>query len=158
MPDQLTELTANIVAAYVESNKVAPSEITGIIQLVHRALSGTDAPPEIEQSEVRKPTPAQIRKSITPDALISFEDGKPYKMLKRRLATLGLTPDQYRAKWGLPRDYPMTAAAYSEMRSAFAKSIGLGAGKAGRPKKTAGPGASVPLAKRGAGKAAKLSG
>ena len=77
---------------------------------------------------VTKATPAQIRKSITPEALISFEDGKPYKTLKRHLTTHGMTVAEYKAKWGLPNDYPTTAPAYSEARSAMAKALGLGQG------------------------------
>ena len=72
------------------------------------------------------PSSAAIRKSITPDALISFEDGKGYKSLKRTLSIRGLTPDQYRAKWGLPSDYPMVSPNYSAQRSALAHKIGLG--------------------------------
>jgi predicted transcriptional regulator len=75
---------------------------------------------------VEKPTPAQIRKSITPEALISFIDGKPYKTLKRHLTGNGMTIEEYRERYGLPRDYPSTAASYSEMRAALAKSFGLG--------------------------------
>jgi predicted transcriptional regulator len=71
-------------------------------------------------------TPAQIRKSIRPDVLVSFEDGKPYRTLKRHLTRFGLTPDSYRAKWGLPPDYPMTAPSYSETRRALAVERGLG--------------------------------
>mgnify|MGYP002381809989 CR=1 FL=1 len=74
----------------------------------------------------RRTTPAQVRKSITPEALISFEDGRSYKTLRRHLATHGLTPDEYREKWGLPADYPMVSANYSAARSAMAKSLGLG--------------------------------
>jgi predicted transcriptional regulator len=87
------------------------------------ALGGVDAS---AAAAVEKMGPAQIRKSITHEALISFEDGKPYKTLKRHLTGLGLTPETYRAKWGLPGDYPLVAASYSERRSALARSIGLG--------------------------------
>ena len=121
-----TGLTAELVSAYVTNNSVPMSELPALIASTHAALtglgrSGTPAAPEVE-----KPTPAQIRKSITHEALISFEDGKPYKTLKRHLAKLGLTPEAYREKWGLPRDYPTTAPSYSEQRSALARSSGLG--------------------------------
>jgi predicted transcriptional regulator len=78
-------------------------------------------------------TPAQIRRSITPDALVSFEDGKSYKTLKRHLSTRGLSVEQYKAKWGLPADYPVVSPNYSAARSAMAKTLGLGQ-KSGRKK------------------------
>lgn len=100
----------------------------GLLSSVHAALSsltagGSTAPAE---DAIEKPTSTQIKKSITPDALISFEDGKPYKSLKRHLTTKGLTPEAYRTKYGLSRDYPMVAASYSAQRSALARTIGLG--------------------------------
>jgi predicted transcriptional regulator len=122
----LIELTTEIVGAYVLANSVAASDLPSLIHGVHQALSGAgqpEAPPE--EVEV-KATPAQIRKSLSPDTLISFEDGKPYKSLKRHLSTRGITPDEYRAKWGLPKDYPMVAPNYSAQRSALAKTLGLG--------------------------------
>ena len=90
------------------------------------ALAGLSQGSTPEALAVDKPTAAQIRKSITPDALISFVDGKPYKTLKRHLSKSGMTIEQYRERYGLPRDYPSTAASYSEQRSALAKSLGLG--------------------------------
>ena len=129
----LTEATAEIVASYVSANTVAAAELPSLIQTVYKSLKTLGEPVQEAAPEVSKPTPAQVRKSITPDALISFEDGKPYKTLKRHLATHGLTLDEYKAKWGLPRDYPSTAPSYSERRSAMAKSMGLGArGRGGR--------------------------
>ncbi|GJE62061.1 Transcriptional regulatory protein ros [Methylobacterium trifolii] len=107
------------------------TELPGLIGSVHAALNGiknrtgaaaTDAPVE----EIEKPTAAQIRKSIRPDGLVSFIDGKAYKTLKRHLTKHGLNPHSYRAKFGLPADYPTTAASYSAARSALAKNIGLG--------------------------------
>ena len=80
----------------------------------------------LKKPEKTRATPAQIRKSVTPDALISFIDGKPYKTLRRHLTLRGLTPEQYRAKWGLAPDYPMTSASYSEQRSELARALGLG--------------------------------
>jgi predicted transcriptional regulator len=118
-------LTADIVAAYLDSNKLNQDQIPALIQAVHAALTGAEAPEE-GPAATQAPTRAQIRRSITDGALISFEDAKPYKMLKRHLSTLGLTPAQYREKWGLPVDYPMTAPGYSAARSALAKSSGLG--------------------------------
>lgn len=121
-----TSLTADIVAAYVTKNRIDPAELGGVIVEVHRALVGLDAP-EVEQPEAApRLTPAQIRKSITPDALISFIDGRPYKLLKRHLTLHGLDMRAYRERFGLPADYPSTAPAYAARRSELAKSIGLG--------------------------------
>ncbi|WP_158915634.1 MucR family transcriptional regulator [Caulobacter sp. S45] len=115
-------LAADIVAAYVGNNKLSIGELPDLISSVHKALQNAGAPmPE------PAPTPAvPVKKSITSDFLISLEDGRKYKSLKRHLATRGMTPDEYRAKWGLPKDYPMVAASYSAQRSSLAKSLGLG--------------------------------
>nr|WP_295108248.1 MucR family transcriptional regulator [uncultured Caulobacter sp.] len=124
----LIELTAEIVANYVANNVTPVSELPALIRATHDALAGIGAPPAPTVEAVSKATPAQIRKSITPEALISFEDGKPYKTLKRHLTTHGMTVAEYKAKWGLPNDYPTTAPAYSEARSQMAKALGLGQG------------------------------
>lgn len=124
----LIELTAEIVANYVANNVTPVSELPALIRATHDALAGIGAPPAPTVEAVSKATPAQIRKSITPEALISFEDGKPYKTLKRHLTTHGMTVAEYKAKWGLPNDYPTTAPAYSEARSKMAKALGLGQG------------------------------
>ena len=125
----LRALVADVAAAYFSSSHVAPSDIPGIIAQIATSLGSVGdgtAPPEAEAASEPKLTRAQIRKSITPAALISFEDGKPYKTLRRHLSVKGLTPDQYREKWGLPSDYPITAPSYSAARSALAKNLGLG--------------------------------
>jgi predicted transcriptional regulator len=109
-------------------------DLTALIVGVHAALSGiakAPAAPDAEQIETEKPTPAQIRRSVTPDALISFIDGKPYKTLKRHLAVHGLTPHAYCERYGLPAHYPTTAPNYSAQRSAMAKGFGLGQSRAG---------------------------
>lgn len=121
-----TELTVGLVSAYVANNSVPAAELATLIATTHAALAGLGGSATPATPAVAKATPAQIRKSITHGALISFEDGKPYKTLKRHLTVLGLDPEAYREKWGLPRDYPMVAASYSEARSALAKSAGLG--------------------------------
>lgn len=121
-----TGLTADLIAAYVANNPVPVTELATLIANVHAAVIGLGNTSASAASRAEKPTAAQIRKSIRPDALISFEDGKPYKTLRRHLAGLGLDPETYREKWGLPRDYPLVAASYSQARSAMAKSIGLG--------------------------------
>ena len=119
------ELAADLVSAFVSNNSVPASELPALIGTVHDTLvkvaSGT-----VEQPKQALQPPVPIRKSITPDFLISLEDGKRYKSLKRHLAGRGLTPEQYREKWGLPRDYPMVAPNYAKQRSELAKSLGLG--------------------------------
>jgi predicted transcriptional regulator len=120
------ELTADLVSAYVSNNRVQPSEVGALIASMHDALTELARGAATTAPAVEKPTPAQIRKSITPDALISFIDGKPYKTLKRHLTGNGMTIEEYRVRYGLPRDYPTTAASYSEQRSALAKAAGLG--------------------------------
>ncbi|MCO5164721.1 MAG: MucR family transcriptional regulator [Mesorhizobium sp.] len=124
--DELIELTADIVSAYVSNNPVPPAELPSLIAQVNAALRGLGTPESKAGAE--RPAPAvPIKKSITPDYLISLEDGKKFKSLKRHLSThYGLTPDEYRAKWGLPADYPMVAPNYAASRSALAKSMGLG--------------------------------
>ncbi|MGH1572828.1 MucR family transcriptional regulator [Methylobacterium sp. P31] len=121
-----TEMTAGLVSAYVANNPVPVSELATLIASTHAALSGLGHGAATKAPATQKLTPAQIRKSVTPGALISFIDGKPYKTLKRHLNRHGMTIEEYRARYGLPRDYPSTAASYSEQRSALAKSLGLG--------------------------------
>jgi predicted transcriptional regulator len=125
-PNNHTELAADIVAAYVSNNSVPVTELPALISSIYSALSSLGQSGASETSTVEKLTPAQIRKSIKPDALISFIDGKPYKTLKRHLNRHGMTIEEYRERFGLPRDYPSTAASYSAQRSALAKSAGLG--------------------------------
>lgn len=122
--EHATRLTADIVAAYVANNGVGTREIPGLIQSVHASLTGLGAP-KVDAPEKRAPA-VSVKKSITPDYLISLEDGRRYKSLTRHLKGLGLTQDQYREKWGLARDYPMVAPEYAKRRSELAKSLGLG--------------------------------
>jgi predicted transcriptional regulator len=138
---QAIELTASIVSAFVgnDANRAAQSELPSLIKATFAALMGLGEPEVVAVDAVSKPTASQIRKSITSDALISFEDGKGYKTLKRHLTTHGMTVAQYKAKWGLPNDYPTTAPAYSQARSAMAKALGLGQG--GRKAKAPAPAA-----------------
>lgn len=120
-------LTAGIVAAYVRSNPVPLTELTGLISRVYSAVHSLRSDGAHEQVE-EKPRPAvPIKKSVTADFLICLEDGKKFKSLKRHLGvSYGMTPSQYREKWNLPPDYPMVAPNYRAARSAMAKSIGLG--------------------------------
>ena len=120
------QLTSDVVAAYVTKNSVRPADLPALLADVHAAIAGLNSAPASAEPKVERPTPSQIRKSITPDALISFIDGKPYKTLKRHLTGNGLTIDEYRERFGLPRDYPTTAASYSEQRSKLALALGLG--------------------------------
>lgn len=136
------DLTTTIVAAYVSNNSVRPGDMPDLLASVHTALTGLGQDASAEAPAAQKLTPAQIRKSVTPDALISFIDGKPYKTLKRHLGGNGLTIEQYRERFGLPRDYPSTAASYSAQRSELARSLRLGqqrqkaAPKAAEPEET----------------------
>jgi len=124
-PDTLTTLTAEIAASFVANNHVAVGDIGNMISSVHDALAGLGKTPEPEEPQF---VPAvTIRKSLAnPAKIISMIDGKPYSLLKRHLTTHGLTPAEYRARYNLPADYPMTAPAYSAQRKAMAQKIGLG--------------------------------
>ena len=139
----LRELVATVAAAYFSNSHVTPGDIPTVIgQIASSLASVSDGAPEPEpepEPAKRKLTPAQIRKSITPAALISFEDGRPYKTLRRHLTVRGLSPEEYREKWSLPRDYPMVSADYSSSRSALAKSLGLGQKGGARRGRTARP-------------------
>ena len=123
--DTLLTLTADIVAAHVSNNSVAVNDLPNLIQNVHSALSGISTNRSMPEA---KPEPkVSIRASIKPDYIVCLEDGKKQKMLKRHLMTNhGMTPDEYRQKWGLAADYPMVAPNYAEQRRTLAKSIGLG--------------------------------
>jgi predicted transcriptional regulator len=129
-PHELIGLTADIVSAYVSNNSVPASDVGGLIGAIHTTLSQLGAPAEPEPEKLVPPVP--IKKTVTPDHIISLEDGKPYKTLKRHLAGRGLTPEQYRQKWGLPPDYPMVASTYAAQRSELAKTSGLGQNRRGR--------------------------
>jgi predicted transcriptional regulator len=122
---ELLTFAAQIVSAHVSHNAVLPEALPGVIQSVYAALSGLGAP------EAAGPQPVvPIKKSVFPDYIVCLEDGKKLKMLKRHLKTsYGITPDQYRERWGLPPTYPMTAPKYAAHRSVLAKSSGLGRSK-----------------------------
>jgi predicted transcriptional regulator len=123
-------LTADIVAAYVSNNPVPAAELAGLIGNIHGALlqvaSGRAAAPQPAAQEPQQPA-VPIKKSIQPDYIVCLEDGRTFKSLKRHLrAKYNLSPEQYRAKWGLSPDYPMVAPNYAKARSDLAKAIGLG--------------------------------
>jgi predicted transcriptional regulator len=123
--DMLLTLTADIVSAHVSNNNVGMADLPDLIGRVHSALAGLGTPAEPPVEE-QKPA-VSVRASVKPDYIVCLEDGKKLKMLRRYLMTnFGMTPDDYRAKWKLPADYPMVAPAYAEKRRALAKEIGLG--------------------------------
>lgn len=132
-PKALPELVAAVAAAYFSHSHVSPAEITNVISQIATCLGSVGKhPQDMLVAEPPPPAPAapkataeQIRNSVTPEMIISFEDDRPYRTLKRHLRSRGLTPNEYREKWGLPRDYPMVAADYSAARAELAKSTGL---------------------------------
>jgi predicted transcriptional regulator len=129
MPDEfntdIINLTADIVSAHVSNNNVTTADLPGLIASVHAALAGTSAPAPVE-APAQEPAVA-IRSSVKHDYIVCLEDGKKLKMLKRYLRTnYDMTPEEYRTKWKLPRDYPMVAPDYAETRRTLAQKIGLG--------------------------------
>lgn len=124
--NDLIELSAGIVSAYVSHNALSPTDLAKLIVEVHGTLKGlhsTEAPEPVEELKPAVP----VRKSVAPDYIICLEDGKKFKSLKRHLRThYNLSPEEYREKWGLPADYPMVAPNYSATRSRLAKDNGLG--------------------------------
>jgi predicted transcriptional regulator len=139
---ELLEMTADIVSAYVSNNTLPADGVAGLIANIHAALSTVSTGVVETVAEVKDPA-VPVRKSITPDFLICLEDGRKFKSLKRHLRTkYNMSPEEYRAKWNLPKDYPMVAPNYAKARSDLAKSMGLGQGgrkparaAAGRAKK-----------------------
>ena len=124
--NQLLSLTAKIVASYVGNNSLGADQVPEIVRTVSTALKQIEQGDNGPDKAVGKPA-VPIRRSVTPDYIICLEDGRKLKMLKRHLrTTFGLTPDEYRTRWGLPADYPMVAPNYAKRRSEFAKKIGLG--------------------------------
>ncbi|WAJ28795.1 MucR family transcriptional regulator [Antarcticirhabdus aurantiaca] len=126
--DSRLDAVTDIITSYLSNNQVPASELPALIASVRAALEAPAGGRPAAEAEPVDLTPAvPVKKSITPDYLISLEDGRPYKSLKRHLqASYGMTPDDYRRKWGLPADYPMVAPNYAAARSALAKSMGLG--------------------------------
>ena len=127
----LLEMTTEIVSAYVGNNSMTANDLSVLIQNVHRALSTVNIAPEVVDLTPKEPA-VPVKKSITADFLICLEDGRKFKSLKRHLRTkYNMSPEDYRAKWGLAKDYPMVAPNYARARSDLAKQMGLGQG--GRP-------------------------
>ena len=124
--DDLLKLASDIVAAYVSNNPVPVSDLPGMIKSIHSTLGGLAGGTATDSLTSQKPA-VPVKKSITPEYIVCLEDGKRLKMLKRYLrSNYRLSPEEYRAKWGLPADYPMVAPNYAAQRSEFAKKIGLG--------------------------------
>ena len=125
---EVIEMTADIVSAYVGNNSVSAADLPALIQSVHRALSSVSAGAEAVEAAPKEPA-VPLKRSITPDFLICLEDGRKFKSLKRHLRTkYNMSPEDYRAKWGLAKDYPMVAPNYAKARSDLAKQMGLGQG------------------------------
>lgn len=124
--NEIVELAAEIVSAYVSNNTIVAAELPNVINDVYEALARASARGSQPVKEELKPA-VPIKKSVAPDHIICLEDGKKFKSLKRHLRThYNLTPEEYREKWGLPHDYPMVAPNYAAARSALAKKMGLG--------------------------------
>jgi predicted transcriptional regulator len=124
--DDILKLATEIVAAYVSNNPIPVSEVPAMIKSVHSTLGGLGSALPGETPTAQKPA-IPVKRSVNPDYIVCLEDGKKLKMLKRYLrSNYGMTPEEYRAKWGLPADYPMVAPNYAAQRSEFAKKIGLG--------------------------------
>lgn len=125
---ELIEVTASLVAAYVGGNTIAATDVPALIRSVHKALTDIGGAGEVEVEAAKEPA-VSVRRSITPDYLICLEDGRKFKSLKRHLRTkYDMSPEQYRARWDLPKDYPMVAPNYAQARSDLAKQMGLGQG------------------------------
>ncbi|MEE2688176.1 MAG: MucR family transcriptional regulator [Pseudomonadota bacterium] len=123
----ILRMTAEVVAAYVGNNTLPATQLPEVINTVYGTLNRVNGSSVASLNVQAQRAAVSVRRSITPDYIICLEDGKKLKMLKRHLRTAyGLTPDEYRIKWGLPPDYPMVAPNYSKKRSTFAKKIGLG--------------------------------
>lgn len=121
----LLAMSADVVASYVSNNALQPDQVTDMLKSVYAAMSNLSEPVEEEVEELVPAVP--IKKSVTTDYIVCLEDGKKLKMLKRHLmAAYGMTPDDYRQKWGLKADYPMVAPSYAAKRQELAKKIGLG--------------------------------
>jgi predicted transcriptional regulator len=125
-----TELIAEMFKAYVTNNELEPTQLQNVVAAMTRAISqpfdATTSP------QPQKPPAVPIEESVTPESIVCLEDGRQFQSLKRHLGVHGFTPDEYRNRWGLPKDYPMTASKYSKRRSRLAKRIGLGRKRSGK--------------------------
>ena len=127
----LVDMAAEIVAAYVSAHQVPAQELPNLIRLVHNALREVDGAAPVAAESAQEPA-ISVKKSVTPDYIICLEDGKKFKSLRRHLRTrYGMSPEEYRTKWGLAHDYPMVAPNYAKARSDLAKRMGLGHARRG---------------------------
>ena len=150
---KLVTLTGEITAAYVGAHTIGTTDLPGLMKAIHHALTTASSGTETKPVEEAKVPAVPIRRSVTPDHIVCLEDGKKFKSLKRHLRTkYDLTPDDYRAKWGLPSDYPMVCPNYAAQRSALALSMGLG--KGGRKAATTKPTTAVQRAPKARAKKA----
>lgn len=124
--ERAAEIAAQVLCAYLSRNTVSADDLPALSARTYAALEAVFAGPATIVSPVEPPTPDQIAASITPDAIVSFENGRRYRSLRRHLNQLGLTEDQYRAKWGLPADYPLVAQSFSDLRSSAARAQRFG--------------------------------
>jgi predicted transcriptional regulator len=136
---QVLRMVTDVISSYLKKNPVPSGDLPNVISSIYGALIAPHAP--VEAPEQRPEPAVPVRRSVTPDYIICLEDGKKLKMLKRHLATAyGMTPDDYRQRWGLPPEYPMVAPNYAAQRSTLAKQIGLGSRARGEQKPTRGRG------------------
>ena len=132
---EIIEMTADVVSAYVGNNTVAAQDLPTLIHAVHSALAGVSGAAEPVEAPPKEPA-VPLKRSVTPEFLVCLEDGRKFKSLKRHLRTkYNMSPEDYRAKWGLAKDYPMVAPNYAKARSDLAKQMGLGQGGRQAPRK-----------------------
>jgi len=124
--ERAAEIAAQVLCAYLSHNTVSPDDLPALSARTYAALEAVFAGPSTIVTQAEPPTPDQIAASITHDAIVSFENGRRYRSLRRHLNQLGLTEDQYRAKWGLPADYPLVAQSFSDLRSSAARAQRFG--------------------------------
>ena len=124
--ERAAEIAAQVLCAYLSRNAVSPDDLPALSARTYAALEAVFSSPAAATLPVEPPTPDQIAASITHDAIVSFENGRRYRSLRRHLNQLGLTDDQYRAKWGLPADYPLVAQSFSDLRSSAARAQRFG--------------------------------
>jgi predicted transcriptional regulator len=136
----ITTLTADVVKAFVANNAIPASELKTLVESVHATFARLSNTPAATPAPQPTATPAMIRESVTPDYLVSLENGKRYRTLRFHLAKLGLTPEAYRQKWRLPPDYPMVAASFAARRSELAKASGFGKSRKGKSSRGAASG------------------
>lgn len=126
--ERAADIAAQVLCAYLNNNTVSPDDLPALAARTYAALEAVFAGPAAPAARVSPPTAEEIAASITPDAIVSFENGRRYRSLRRHLNQLGLTDDQYRAKWGLPADYPLVAQSFSDLRSSAARAQRFGGG------------------------------